>query len=480
MSLSKEALLSSAPLVKKYDSLGYIVSPLENSPLALLCAATECVDYTVSGDATMTDGFEINVDSISRNTNEPNPLSGISRQNLDMSEIVRVVSESVNGQLLLAKTVVAPMVEDLVQRTAGELEAASRSNLLDLEIKIKRLPAPLHEQSLVDEIFKAKDIPSENFTIGMEGPTQSSEQVLALLQTGSGSLDASIAEFVATSREGLLAEVWGMFFTITDEQTSGGTAVFDAFRLGDGVSFALIAHLIARKIWDNPIEGFNASAANYERQVVAIRDQSAIYLGGVIERQERAEKNGILVVSFNGKVVEVNEKTYREWIADGGDNETIFGACMAGKGFGTVSELREHAGDYARRWQHFLGVNATTLENQRFSRAKEIVSLEFTALWRDITEDLLPIVDREAAMNRFNEALCCTTMSETKDLYCWAMRLLTSSIFYKTDAFKILQGIHEARKRDPGLEPNEAAALSAISYIGWWVATQLKVSRVYG
>lgn len=465
--LTVQALQSGEVLARKFDARNLIIRPLAGSVLDQLVKAS-CTDSEFVFDN------RVDLDLIAGHTNRADPVTGFSGQDEAMKDVTRAVSDAVSNHLLVARTIVAPAVDEMVQRVQQGLEQALRLALTHMEVKIFYVPAPLREPTLIDSFTKAKDIPFEDFNVGAHLPPADAETIRGYCKSGATGLDQAIEEFLNGLGEEQLVSIYETFFTTKANGVIASSQFEDPV---NGLNNALVAYLVARKLWDAPPDGVEMTLQSYEAEMVRIRDQAAVALIRGQNKLLRYEENGILVISYTQKSVEVYEPVYRKWIADGGTNEVLFGNVLSNNPRMNVAAIAENVEEYKKRWELFCTVQRTTEANKRFSVAKDLVRSEFHASLAELTHDEAPLQDRQIIAERFTKALQVTTEDEVKDPYRWILRLLCASRFYETDAFKILDGISRIKRDNPDVDVREAAAAATIQYISDWVAAQLVVSN---
>jgi len=192
---------------------------------------------------------------------------------------------------------------------------------------------------------------------------------------------------------------------------------------------------------------------------------------------KRLESNGALVISSFGRRIVVNGPVYTKWIKAGGENEVLFGNALKTSPASSVEDIDAAAEESKRTWGRYAAMKKLDFDNRMFNKYKEMASIEFARVMAASSHDEMSLVEREEISRRFQEALDISTIEESKDLYCWSLRLLATSWFYKSDAYFILKTICDLRKSNPDLEPAQAAALSAIKYISFWLSRQMMLRR---
>lgn len=469
--LPVQALQSAHPIAAGLDARDLIVRPQAGSLLAKLCELSSSDDSFVRGDQGQR---EFMLDLVAESTNGPDVTVGTCLHDVEMNEIAQAAGEAVSKHLAYARTVVAPAIDDLVQRVAASIEQVMRSDMNQLEVVVYRLPAPMYEPSFVESFQRANDIAVDNFVPGLAFPDADSATIIGWTKSGVSGLDEAVDQYITALGLPNFQQIYKDLFTTQRSETQ----LWDLFNRADlGLDYAVIGFLIARKLWDAPPEGVEMSLQSYEKQMVDLRDQCAKRLIYELQRVERDETNGVLVRSYGRSSVEVNDRVYRTWLENGGDHAILFGNVLSDRPKIDVKSIMEGADGYKAAWDRFCLLNKTTEANKRFNNAKLIMRVEFDAQVAAASQEDLPLQERPLVLQKFEEALACTKESEVADLYSWVLRLLCDSRFYKTDAFRILEGINRIKAHSPDVDVKEAAAVAALEYIAYWVSSQFCVEN---
>lgn len=467
--LSIQALQAAHALATKLDDRSMAVVPVEGSILDTL--VKDCGD--VEGQTYKSDGaVEYNLNNIADFINRGDGI-GANNHDLDMDEVVGVVATAVTGHINVARTVVAPAVDDMVSKILPQLEQASRSTMSDLEVVTICVPAPLLEPSLISAVEKFKDVPTEDFVSGAGLPSLSETEIVEIMKSGATSLDGAIETFLSTLQPGFLSKIWKELFTPYSEGRNFYLLADDS---PNGLAFAMVGFLVARKIWNKPMEGVNMSASSYEKSMLLIREQSALRLVRELNILDRQEKNEILVRAYTRNSISVNERVYNKFLKEGGSNEILLGNLLSNDLKVNSTPILENKERYLDYWKSFLIANRTTEANLRFAACKSIARLEFGAMISNLSHDELPVQDRQQVVKLFEEELKKTTETEIADPYRWVMRLVCKSRFYKTDSYRILSDIALIRDQNQGVETREAASIATMNYIGWWIGQQFRLT----
>jgi len=346
----------------------------------------------------------------------------------------------------------------------------------DFEICTYGMPAPLADESIMGSIKKAEHITMDKFelpfmALGAIAPGA----LVELVKTGQTGTDAAITDWVNSRGENFLQQVWDQTFAASTLR-----AVTDDVYFADteeGNDNLLAVFLMCRNLLDNPLEGTTMSLHAFNARVHDLRMQVATRINARLESYERSVKNGTLVLSSFQRKIVVNEAAYTKWLKDGGSNDVLFGNALSNNPASTAEEIDKNADASKAAWRSFLALQGVDHENRMFTRMKELAEIEFGRLLAAASHDEIPLNERENIVKRFKEQLAMTRTDELKNVYCWSLRLVAKSIFWKKDAYRILKDICDVREANPDLDRAQAGAIAAINYIAYWVSMQMDLVR---
>jgi len=474
--LSAQAISTAIDQVANFEARGVIVSALPGSLLESTVRA--CHPGMISSFEDNAGQHVLSSSSIEYAANSTDGITGSCEHTLTQSELVALIAPKVTGYLAHARTVVAPAVEEFVRHLDEAVSVYRGIIAHDFEIVTQALPAPLADSSILDSIKKGETVLSRDFEMPLMGlPSVSTEGMLQMLRTGAPALDAVIDAWADAKGITFIAEVWERLFSDgMNAPTTTASAFFQ--QTGEGTERLLAAFLFCRTMWDNPAEGTQVSLSKYNDTIAELRLQVASRLNQRINNAERGEKAGNLVLSSYNRKIVVNQSVYVKWLQSGGSNEVLFGNALKSSPALTVKDIDADAESSKAAWSRYAAMNALNFNNRMFTKYKEAAAAEFCRLMADSTHSEMPLNDREIILRRFNTALEQSRIEETRNLFAWSLRLLGTSWFYDTDAYRILKSISDVREANPDLDVREAAAIAAIDYITYWVSGQLLLTRV--
>lgn len=470
--LSKQALSTAADQVQNMEARGVIVAPL---PGSILDTAVRACHVPPDAAWRNEDGtYSLGLDSLEYFANSKDSVTGFCEHDQTQEELACKIGDQVAGYLLHARTIVAPAVEDFVKNMDEALQVYRGQIAHDFEIVTMGLPAPLADKSLIDSIEKAEAVTASEFELPILSlGSNAYAQVAELLRTGSTGLDSAIDAWASSLGEDYFVKVWDQLFGNAG-MTNASTFFSDT---AEGNNNLLAAFLLARTLHDNPPEGANVSLNRYNDKMFDLRTQAGARLSARMVSAKNLEENGALVLSSYGRRINVNGPVYTKWIKAGGENEVLFGNALKSMPAVMVDDIDAGAAESKRAWERYAAMKKLDFDNRMFTKFKDTARIEFARVVANASHDEMSMVEREEICRRFEEALNISVIEESKDLYCWCLRLLATSWFYKSDAYFILKTICDLRQASPDLEPAQAAALAAIKYISFWLSRQMMLRR---
>lgn len=476
--LSKEAVKSSMALAGMLDSRDLMIMPVAGTPLEALVRATR-VDENFSVPTNQATQFELDEENIIYIANAQDTILKASPHDPVMDEITEVSSNAVRNHITFARTVVAPAVQELVEKTAQSLNELTASTLLGFEVVVWNPPAPLMSSSMDTIAKKYEETAFDSPPLMMKMPDLSSKEILDLLKTGNSSLDDDIAAWASTKGESFFLDIWsGVFQQKQAELNDRKVRTFQDY-LQDretGMDNTLAIFLLSRSLFENTLPNIEMSAQAFENLVVEFRNQSGAKVCHLIEEIIKTDKLGVLIKNIKDRTVTVNGSVYKKWIEAGGENEVLFGAMLNAPVATLVDDIITNAAAYSAAWNRNAMLTATVEANRRFMRIKDLLTRHFeTQLRTALAGELVSAADTTYVRELFEKELDRVTENDMKDIWTVALKLICRSRFHKTEAERILAGIERVKRENPHVDIREAAAISALEYVSFWVAGMMVV-----
>lgn len=478
--LSLEALNAAFPLTELADNASMKIVPIPGTPLDRLVQATRSDDKFVTMQE---DGSVMpSISDIEYIANCKDELLGGSPHDKAFDDVVDVTVAAVQGHVKFAKNVVKPAVEELVEATQQTLEALTPSSLLGMEVITFNPPLPLQNNALDTMARQFDNVPFDVPKLSMRCPDQTTAEIIELMKTGSSSLDRDIEAWAAALGETCILDVYQNVFQIKQAGLNDRAKTFRDYTDDRecGADHALIIFLLARRLIDEPLPSTEMDMRVYENLMAEYRNQAGARVYRAICELETITKTKTLVKSVVGGKTTVYGFVYDAWIKAGGANEILFGNTMTTPYAATVDMLNSRAEELKIKWNRHSASVKTVESNRRFLRIKEALAYNFEKQIREAGDEFYEeatIGNRETVIKRFREMLDDVSIDETQDLWNIALKLVCRSRFARTDAERILAGIERVIRENPEIDVREAAAVSLIDYIAYWVASQMKVEQ---
>lgn len=474
--LSIEALNSAQALTDRFDARGLIVTPVENTPLAQLVSATRSDSNFViaNEDGSVT----ADVESIAYIANKADE-TGASEHTHRIDEIAAVCIEAISGQINFARSVVAPVVDELVTRTNASLAEITPPSLLGMEVIVFEEPAPILNPGFESLVRRFQEVSYDSPKLEARLPDLTPAEILELLKVGTANIDRDIAEWAAAKGDVFFTSIWeNVFQHKGGPETEVNSRSFRAWveHKECGLDHALAIFLLARRLFDGAPSGTEMELRKFEGVMAEYRDQAGARICRELDELDRINKLGLLIRSYTTTTVTVNQSVYRKWLADGGENEILFGNLLVEPVTTTIEGINEKAGGLKAAWARQCTLVATVEANKRHLRVKELLSAQFRRQLQEVVEEeRAALGNLDFVQKRFDDELEDAVDADLDDLYGLALCLICKARFPQSSAYDILSGIERVKKANPTLDVREAASLSVIEYIAKWVAVQMQV-----
>lgn len=482
--LSRQSLEAATPLTTLMDRHNVVITPVQGSPLDQLVNATRSgpqFAYPVDGKQ---GEFQPNVFDIEYMANKVNDATGVCDHSVAQDAIVDMAARAVRAHLTVIRSVILPAVNDLHDTVAKAMSDVPASKILGMEVKVHDLPLPMKSGAIENLISKFEGVPHASPALRMKCPDITMDDLADLMKTGAAGFDGDVKKWIAIKGESFFLQLWEDIFQTKNDH-------FDKFSDAvecreEGLDRSLAIFLIARKLFETPVEGTRMSLPALKSLAAEYRDQAAAKIRRALDEQANVKKRKTLVKKVDDKCVIVNECVYRPWVMDqSGDNDVLFGNLVKKTGYTTVDQLSENASELKAAWMRVVSVSATADRTERFLQLKQMLLSEFRKSVNDLASDVqgpdASAGDRVAVIDRFRAELSVLREVDCQDLYTLCVKLITRARFYKVgDAEDFMLQMLKIEKDNPDITPREAATIATVDYIATWVAEMFKVSSVGG
>lgn len=465
--LSYEVVNQVMPLAEMLAARKVSLEAIAGTPLAEMVYATNTL-----GDPTAAQIVEA--------TNISDPNVAINYHDNAVDSIAAVAIPAVRDHVRVARSIVAPLVEDLATRVQRRLSELNPLSITGAEVTLADRPGALTNSALVDMLEKFGQSPFSDPGLRVNLPDLSIDEIKEHLKTGVSSLDKEIELWLAEESTDWLLDLWQNVFQIKDRSQVPQRFTSFAAWIADrecGDSYALAIFLLARNLFDNVPEGTAMNLTAYRNHLSDYRDQAAAALVRRAEMYERDKKAGRLIIEQDGLKIKVNPDVYPAWLEAGGCNEVLFGAALDRRAIFMADAINIEAEKFKAAWARYCDLATIAEKNKRLLRTKEILIAEFNAQLQETLQDEAGTDETNAAQiyDKFKELVAGLYERDLGCLYSLSLKLICESRFPNAGAYDILQNIDATMKSNPSLAPREAATLAVLEYVCDWIASQVRV-----
>jgi hypothetical protein len=474
--ISNDAMEAALPLTHRLNDRGFFLRTKEGTPLARLASAARL--DSLKANAQMMQSMDGEKPNLAPYMHNVTGIDDITRTNLHdtaQAEILDASLRAVRAHLTIARTMVAPAVENLMGIVKARLEHTPVNELLNMNVTIQSDPALLQNGTMISMIEKLRDAPSLPPNLTMRLPAQSLEQVIELMKTGNSELDRDIEMWAKPQGEDVLQIFNSLFRTESDKFRT-----FDEAQRHPqlGTTAMVMCLLIGRKLAeDASIEGIQMSKDALTEAALDYRNVAGQRLASILDSQNRKSKQGLLVLSSTNSNIVVNQPVYKEWMKSGGSNEILFGLLLQPSMRYYVNDISEIAEQCKSSWARHVAMQTAADSNQRFSLAIRFLREGFIESIRPTGNG--PDIDankRELQIAAFDQELKCVKPNDLQDLGIVCLKLVCRSCFADTDAEAFLLKMVELQEQNPNLSVPEVATVAGADYVTTWLASQLVIT----
>lgn len=459
-----------------FAAKGLRVEPVGGTPLALLVAQTNNLGVDIppmdsSDDFTEGDGGMLAFTS-------SNDL-----HNSIFDDYVNTLSTSMSFQINNAKNIVNPIIQDAVEKITKVTQETNLSEY-SFEIVLAGLPEPIKNATLADEITKNAQGSLMNPSTTITLPATTFEEITAGMVTGSELFDNVVRAWLSEKGEAWIMEFWAnTFANIHTTNISTRPDLIQYLKGKEAIDRALGVFLITRRLIEGEVpETANVTLTTWLKTVRDYITVSCIVLDKEIQFYSSATSNEKLVSSYNdlNKKVYVFEKTYTDYINNGGKNELIFGAIVDGVVPFFKATIDQNAERYQSVWDRYASINRESVRIKTFNFFKEIVE---SVLVNQLAT-LAPFEEEKATADstfiqaiskNYQQAIRNLKIEDMGNVYHTVMTLICECRFPYTSAYVFLDAINDICKDSPETDIREAALIATIEYICDHMAEQMTV-----
>lgn len=456
-------------LSNQLSNSGYMVHAASNSPLAVLGMAINdaYVEKYNKPDTPVVEHVDI-VETIIEASKKQNKLGEYIHSD-SMDEMVKMAAKAVRAQLQLARNVVKPIIGEVNDEVISAVEEMSIT-AKRFTVEPRGLPALYGNATLLGFVDRYKNTAQRELPSMQHFPELLPEELEKRCKTGMSRVDEQIKELVGESD--MVIQVYNEFFLGRD---TGFTENVDY------TNAQVIALALSIGLSNNVPDGVDMDLADFRAVLGFAQAEFGRRIFRENERVSRNLRQRRLVTYMPdkndyGKTIVVDAEVYKLFLKEGGDVDSIIGACLRGVNGASYQGLLEDAyggKDAVKRHEAML---QSTLKTQR----EEYVVKAFRKVLSAKISN--PEIIREEAVGETRTALTQYLTNipyRDKDgILDYAKRVVCDVLFPAYNALPVLNGIDEELAANPDLSPREAATLVVIDLVTDYVFDQMIVDKL--
>ena len=498
--LSYEALSTASSLAVLADRKNRVIVPVRGTPLHELYTAI----LAKSGYNAMTTIGELELGAIftmfidgSRDSCSGDNVVECDNNQVRTGEIamihdrvVHLAKESILKQVTFARTVVGPMIESIVASVNGELFQRTASQLTAYRVVTVSAPAVYGNTVFEGAVDASMTVGNTGrdyiFRSGWQLPVKSAEELIDYIQTGSGSVDESIREWIGEKGTDVLREVWNQFFTgnfvfgTPDTEFSNCIAVLRD-RLGETITTADLVtalFLLTKRVKTEVPGGSGLGKSTFDATTDLYMKYSAEVIRFTSDQYATSIACGNLVNRIADKTVYVDSAVYDKWLSEGGDVESVMGLLVSKKNYTTVTDINNDAEALQRGWKSHVEMTKMAEQSTAHLDIVRAMIHYFGAVIAErignaTTEQTVAIAE---AVKRFDQEINGYTAAEIKGIWTPLIRSVCRAAYPNTNAEEILLGMQDAAEVNPDISKRELATIVMAKIINRWIVSQLTVA----
>lgn len=460
-----------------FASKGLQVLPVAGTPLAHLVSQTnhygQLPPHSTSSDFLAEDSVSLAV------------VSDNDSHNSMFDDYVSTLAASVANQVNVARTVINPIIEDAVDQLMRITKNAAISEYA-FEVVIKSLPAPLLNDSLLDEVqknIKPSNLPPRGL---ITLAATNLEEITDYLMSGSDFFDNCVKEWLVSKGEAWVKEVWDNTFNdIKLTNVASRPELLSYLNSEDSADKALLVYLVVRKLLIGEVPA--SVKVTLAQWLEIVRDYITIS-ANVLEKEYIAHKDSQsakkLVYKYNSreKKVIVFDQAYLDYIDSGGKNEIIFGAILENKIPYFQYVLQDNAEAFQKSWDRYSSINKEAVRLKTFNFFRETLENVLISQLSNLTDfeqekatqnsNFVPFIagNYKAALNKMN-------IESMSNIYHTVMKLICECRFPYSNAYTLLDTINDLTKENPEMDVREAALVATIEVVCNHMTDQMVITK---
>lgn len=479
--LSNNSINNAAGLTAVLTNADIVLSPVGNTPLEALVKATRAQDTFVEQAEDNT--TRIDTETILYMANKADETLNVCQHDTAMDEICEVAINAVKNHIAFARGTVKPAIEALVNSTQDALGKVITDTILNINVEHRVTPELFSNSTFKEfvEPFVERFRGDISRSINLQQLTVA--EIKELLMTGNNAIDSSVNEWAAIKGDLFLLNAWEILYTYSDSLAPADTTLSDILYKDEfGTDYAVFAFLISNRLYNDPLPETPMTLDAFNKEIITYRNLAAAVVIDAFANLVSINETGRLVESISTKNIVVNDHIFTDWMNNGGDVEVLYGLAISDKTIRHVDAINAVADELKQAWTQHAALALTVENNLRFTRTKEFLDMFFRNSLEEKMANNTPgysAGECQQYIELFKNELSALNTDDVVALYPAALKLLCRSEFYRTDAERILTGIEETKRALPDMDVREAATISVINYVAYWVASQIKFDKVY-
>jgi hypothetical protein len=488
--LRQQSAESVLTLARKMNEQKVYLQALPGTPLAEAVAA--CYTPTLDNPSSIknSDG-SVDVYSVAYRLREGSVLKGADGQvqhDIVMQRLTNVIGQSVQGNLILARNVVNPIVDAVTKDVDAAVHDARIATINALSVEPNIWKKLWNSPLLTGLVERYVESSPRNVKLVDVHNELSHDELTDLLHTGQGRLDTEIDQWISEVGMEFVSKTYkDVFAKATPGQLSAGGQLnnYIGTTVGDRER-TLAIHLMARKLALKVQDGIEMNLNDYREQMAYITEQTGRVLNRIFEIRERNNKQGMLIEQWpivepdfataETGVIVVNADIYSNWLNDGGAPEVLFGAYLSNRKV-EYKQLLTMADELKKVWERQAALLRSTAMSNRYNHTVAAIRQAVTKQINTIPDEELVVKSRAALHQRLTDAIGQITYKQAEDVYGTCRKLVCDVMFAHTDAFAILEKIDDVVRANPGKDLREAALLATIDIVVAWVCKSFIVTK---
>ena len=522
--LSKDTVMNAFASAEQLKAAGKTVRALDNSPLQELVDASYPLSKNEMLDQASTDPVRITGDS--RNSfifdskesfAESVNYTAMNLENESMHSLrVRAMADNIAPfvivHLSFARNTVVPLVNETEAALNKFLSMASvKTAESDFKITQAFVPGLLHDESFMAmglENYKDAGVVNEWIDASLVDEAILTDEVIAqITNMGNDRLNKLVQSWLENAPYALIKRVFlvnfvkaGNCFDTMDkfgrplteaasfyEDYSYSQYSASSGRPYDSLSVSLAYFLIATWLNNNPQKTVDAriTLADYKNKLAAACISSGGAVNALLKRIMLQVESNIVVSEYNAirKEIVVHGAVYKTWLEQGGCPEALLGFLVVNSPIYNSNTLLEKKEQGCRAWESYLVIHNTESQRSIKESFTSFVRSHMYNTLADLTDaekelGAAETVHRERVMANVDAEILHFSHRIMDDVSHLALHLVAKARFYFTSSYSILEEMMDVAKRNPDIDPREAASLATISYIAECLDGQVSLNAI--